>query len=129
MYTYIYRHELNHAHPAVVSGHEHREGRVLSLFSGRRNWDYPNLSPAGEYAPSPLITGGGAHSLPREGVRESQFRQLEKKLSTLPTLCSYPFRRGDIHCGTLYTYVLCGYENTCPSPSIGYGRTERTDLR
>jgi hypothetical protein len=28
----------------------HRVGRVLSLFSSRRKWDYPNLSPAGEWA-------------------------------------------------------------------------------
>jgi hypothetical protein len=31
----------------------------------------------------------------REGVGESQFRRLEKKL-------------GDVHCGTLYINVLCG---------------------
>ena len=40
--------------------------------------------------PSPPVLGGGAHSLAREGVGESQFR------------------RGDIHCGILYIYVLCG---------------------
>ena len=40
----------------------------------------------------PLVSGGGAHSLAREGVGESQFR------------------RGDIHCGTLYIYVLCDIE-------------------
>jgi hypothetical protein len=38
----------------------------------------------------PLGSGGGAHSLVREGLGESQFRL------------------GDIHCGTLYLYVLCG---------------------
>jgi hypothetical protein len=35
--------------------------------------------------------GGGAHSLAREGLGESLFR------------------RGDIHCGTLYIDVLCGW--------------------
>jgi hypothetical protein len=40
----------------------------------------------------PLVLGGGAHSMAREVVGESQFR------------------RGDIHCGTLYIYVLCGLE-------------------
>ncbi len=61
----------------------HRVGRVLSFsFSSRRNWDSPNPSPAGE------CSGGGAHSLAREGFGESQFR------------------RGDIHCGTLYTYFV-----------------------
>ncbi len=31
-------------------------------------------------------TGGGAHSRTGEGLGESQFRRLEKKLSTLPSL-------------------------------------------
>ncbi len=69
---------------------KHRVGRVLSFFSSRRNWDFPNPSPAGECAPSPRLSGGGAHSLAGQGLGESQFR------------------RGDIHCGTLYIYVLCG---------------------
>jgi hypothetical protein len=39
--------------------------------------------------PPLLVPGGGAHSLAREGVGESQFR------------------RGDIHCGTLiYMYFV-----------------------
>jgi hypothetical protein len=60
----------------------HRVGRELSFFSSRRNWDSPNPSPAGECAPTPLVPGGAAHSLAREGVGESQFQ------------------RGYIHCGT-----------------------------
>jgi hypothetical protein len=64
-------------------GLEHRAGRVLSFFSSRRNWDCPNPSPAGEFARPPLVPGGGAQSLAKEGVGESQFR------------------RGDIYCGTL----------------------------
>jgi hypothetical protein len=41
--------------------------------------------------PTPQNQGGGAHSPAGEGLGESQFRQLEKKLSTLPTLwSSYP---------------------------------------
>jgi hypothetical protein len=41
--------------------------------------------------PQPLtpVLGGGTHSLAREGLGEPQFR------------------RRDIHCGTLYVYVLC----------------------
>ncbi len=35
----------------------------------------------------PKPRGGGTHSPAGEGVGESQFRRLEKKLSTLPTLC------------------------------------------
>ncbi len=68
----------------------HRVGRVLSFFSSRRDWDSPNPSSAGECAPPPPVPGGGAHSLAREGMGESQFRL------------------GDIHCGTLYISVLCG---------------------
>jgi hypothetical protein len=71
----------------------HRLGRVLRFFSSRRNWDSTNPSPAGESVPPPPpppVLGGGAHSLAREGLGESQIR------------------RGDIHCGTLYIYVLLG---------------------
>jgi hypothetical protein len=38
----------------------------------------------------PQILGEGAHSLAREGLGDTQFRL------------------GDINCGTLYIYVLCG---------------------
>ncbi len=56
-------------------------------MSPRRNWDSPNPSPANECALPPVPKGGGgAHSLAAKGVGESQFRRLEKKLSTLPTL-------------------------------------------
>ncbi len=41
---------------------------------------------ANECAPTPQNRGGGAHSPAGEGLGESQFRRLEKKLSTLPTL-------------------------------------------
>jgi hypothetical protein len=67
-------------------------GRCLvCFFSSRRNWDSDNPSPVTECATPPPhpVLGGGAHSLAREGLGESQFR------------------RGDIHCGTLYIYALC----------------------
>jgi hypothetical protein len=67
--------------------------RVLYIFSNRRNRYSPNPSAAGECPPSPPVLGGGTHSLAREGLGEFQFR------------------RGDIHCGTLYiVYVLRGTE-------------------
>ncbi len=66
---------------------------MLNFFSSRWIWDSSNPSLVGEYAPSLLVLGGGAHSLARKGVGESQFR------------------RGDIHCGILYIYVLCGFSN------------------
>jgi hypothetical protein len=71
----------------------HRVGRVLSFCSSRRNWDSTTPpSPAGECAlPLPLLPGGGAHSLAREGVGESQFR------------------RGDTHCNSLRMWLLCNF--------------------
>ena len=36
----------------------HRVGRLLSIFSSRRNWDSPNPSPAGECVPPPFGSGG-----------------------------------------------------------------------
>jgi hypothetical protein len=59
--------------------------RAPQCMSLRRNWDspmHPPLSPASvPLPPEP----GGAHSPAGEGLGESQFRRLEKKLSTLPT--------------------------------------------
>jgi hypothetical protein len=59
-------------------------------------WDSPNPSPASECALPPGPKVGGARSPAAKGVAESQFRRLEKKLSTLPILCVqdvYPRRR------------------------------------
>jgi len=63
----------------------HRVGRVLSIFSSRHNLDSPNPSPVGECAPP---FWGEGHTRWRQGLGESKFR------------------RRDIHCGTLYVYVL-----------------------
>ncbi len=68
---------------------DHRVGRVLSFSQiiGIGTPPTPHLQASG----LPPVLGGGAHSLAREGLGESQFR------------------RGDTHCGTLYVYryVLC----------------------
>ncbi len=50
-------------------------------MSPRRNCDSPNPSFA-----SAEPGGEGAHSPAGEGLAEAQFRRLEKRLSTLPTL-------------------------------------------
>jgi hypothetical protein len=55
-------------------------------MSPRRNWDSPTPLAASECALPRGPKGGGAHSPAAKGVGESQFRRLEKKLSTLPTL-------------------------------------------
>jgi hypothetical protein len=62
--------------------------RVPQCMSPCRNWDSPTPSFASECAPPPGTIGGRAHLPAGEGLGESQFRQLEKKLSTLPTLCA-----------------------------------------
>ncbi len=69
----------------------------------------PTPYPQASVSPAPLVQGGGAHSLSREG--ESQYL------------------RGDIHCGTLYISVLCGYNVYLPrrgpygvSYQYAYGR-------
>jgi hypothetical protein len=62
----------------------HRVGRVLSLFSSRRNWDSPKPSPAGGSGGRGTLIG-------------------EKGGGRVPI----PFRRGDVHCGTLHMFVLC----------------------
>jgi hypothetical protein len=47
----------------------HRVGRVLSLFSSRRNWDSPNPSPAGGWAtPHPPGSGGRGTLAGERGV-------------------------------------------------------------
>ncbi len=51
------------AYPIFRKGTVHT---VVSFFSSRRYWDSPNLSPAGECDPPPLVPGGGAHTLAGE---------------------------------------------------------------
>jgi hypothetical protein len=48
--------------------------------------------------PEPEGGGGGAHSPAGEGFGESQFRRLEKKLSTLCLLCGLRTARLNIRC-------------------------------
>jgi hypothetical protein len=76
-------------------GGRHRVGRVLS-FS-------PVVGIGIPPTPHPQFPGVGAHSLAKEGVGESQFR------------------RGDIHCGTMY-FVGYGvqYRKTCVSGNFHY---------
>jgi hypothetical protein len=67
--------------------------RVLSFFSGRRNWDSHNPSLKGQCAPAPPPRfWGEGHTRWRErGLGESQFR------------------RGDIHCAVvlfIYSYFV-----------------------
>ena len=62
--------------------------RIPQCMSPRRNWDSPSPSPLPQASvPHPVTkVGGGQHSPAGEGVGESPFRRLEKKLSTLPPL-------------------------------------------
>jgi hypothetical protein len=62
--------------------------RVPPCLSPRRNWDPPYPPPLPPVSvPSPPEPGRGAHSPGVEGVGESSFQRLQKKLSTLCTLC------------------------------------------
>ncbi len=68
--------------------------RAPQCMSPRRKWDSPNPSPASECALPPGPKGGGAHSPAAKGVKEFQFRRLEKSLALwpLPTLCLWYLR-------------------------------------
>ncbi len=98
--------QVNHANHVICWPHElsqrtcilHRVGRVLSFFSSRRNWDSPTPHTQVSVSPPLLIPGRGTHSLAGEGAGESQFR------------------RGDMHCGTLYIHVLCDVLHLLPPP-------------
>ncbi len=57
-------------------------------MSPSRNWDSPTPSLASECGPPPAGTGGG-HSRAGEGLGESLFQRLEKKLSLLPTMWAH----------------------------------------
>ncbi len=63
--------EVDSVHHSGLLNHfiyvrHHRVGRVLSIFSSRRNWDAPNPSPAGECVPPPGSGGRGTHTRWRE---------------------------------------------------------------
>jgi hypothetical protein len=45
------------------------------LFSSRRNWTPPTPYAQARMSPPPPVPGGGAHSLARAGVGESQFQR------------------------------------------------------
>ncbi len=80
MFSASSKHLTEHHHVCWVTKTLQRIGTPQSRQSAKL------FSPiVGIGTPSP--SGGGAHSLAREGVGEFQFRQ------------------GDIHCGTLYIYV------------------------
>ncbi len=72
------------------------------------------LSPASVPLPPVPKGGGGAHSPADEGSGESQFRRLEKKLSTLPTLC-FPLINYFLSKGRPFTWR--GISATCARPS------------
>jgi hypothetical protein len=80
--TLYTRHSIKHS-----ERRPHRlDSRELSFFSSRRNWDSPTPLPQASVLPRNQMGVGGAHSPVGEGLG-SQFRRLEKMLSTLPNLC------------------------------------------
>jgi hypothetical protein len=70
---------------------------MVLITKSRQNWDPPTPSPASEY--NLLGTNlGDTHSPAGEGVGESQFGRLEKRLSTLPTIW---FISKDSYCASI----------------------------
>jgi hypothetical protein len=63
----------------------HQKAQMYQCMSPPRHWDSPTPSHASECAPSPR-NQRGALSPAGEGLGESQFRRLEKKLITSHTL-------------------------------------------
>ncbi len=63
---------------------------VCPVPSSELGISHPPLSTASVPFPRNQKGAEGAHSPAGEGLGESQFRRLEKKLSTLPTLCVQP---------------------------------------
>ncbi len=67
----------------------------------------PHLSPAS--VPLPPEPGGGGHSPAGEGLGESQFQRLGKKLSTLPTLwrfCTFVSMPSNFFSRSYFIYVI-----------------------
>jgi hypothetical protein len=92
---------LEKLQPDDFIGRNHRVDRVISFFSSRPIWDSPTPSHAGECVM--CAKEMGCTSLFRSGGG--------RWVGTLT--CGRgdgksQFRRGDIDCGTLYIYVLCG---------------------
>jgi hypothetical protein len=100
---------LNNKIPARIRhGLAHRVGRVLSFFSSRRNWDYPNPLLASECAPPPAL-GGGAHSLAERGVGRVPIPTRGHTLwysLYLHTLWSSPMKIQCICCYTIYRLLF-----------------------
>jgi hypothetical protein len=65
------------------------------LFSSRWNWDSPNPSPAGENAPPPLVSGGGAAGLTRWREKGWESPNSDEGTYTV-VLCKY-----------MYFVILC----------------------
>jgi hypothetical protein len=116
--------------------------RVPQCMSPRHNWELGLSHPLSrqQVCPSPRNQrGGGAHSPAGEGLGESQFRRLEKKFSTLPTLWgTQPLSRSNwcfscngwtfivtvepvmhiiIHTSILHRTLIC-----CLMPAVSYLR-------
>jgi hypothetical protein len=73
--------------------------RVPQCTFPRRIETLPPPSLASKCAPPPRYQGGGAHSPAGEGLGESQFQRLEKRLSTLPTMWACIFLENSAHPG------------------------------
>jgi hypothetical protein len=90
MYTVVYGTSVETVIISLRAQAQSRQSAKLFLQSSELRLPHP--SAAGACAPPPLVPGGRGTPASGKGVGESQFQ------------------RGDIHCGTLYLYVLCGHK-------------------
>jgi hypothetical protein len=68
---------------------QHRVGRVLSFSPVVEIGTPPAPYPHASVPPPPLGPGGGAHSMTREGVGESQFRRGDIHFFVVLFICMY----------------------------------------
>jgi hypothetical protein len=99
--------------------------RVPQCMSPRRNWDSSNPSPASECA-HPPNQRVGSHSPAGGGLEESQFRRLEKKLSTLPTLWFWCTHKNILAMEAVAAFKKC---KDCDKQKINLFSLQGKDLR
>jgi hypothetical protein len=76
----------------LITKYIHIQSTTVYVPSSELGLSHPfsrlGVGPSWPLPPEPEPKGGGAHSPAGEGLGESKFRRLEKKLSPLPTLRS-----------------------------------------
>ncbi len=82
--------------------------KSYTVYAPRRNWDSRSPFLASECSPPPRNRGEGAHQPAGGGL--------------------VPIPTRDIHCGTLYVYVLCGFTASCSGPVLSVWCSARSSI-